>query len=792
VVIMPARYALMAFLFLVAVAVPTLLARDEAALLDPIQEPDIPRAVHEAASQGRYWRASQILGEYLAVTHDSTPHALLVASRLSAARGDWPAVSSLLEGRSWLDRVDHGEGWRLLGMSRIEQGQLREGSRALGRYLEQEGHTPRERGVESLRRGLALGAAGQTLIAIQALDQAAEELPWMADWAHLFAAEILAPTGDTAEVRRRLDAAGPDLIAARGWRIKVQAARQAGDLTRARQVALAAARSAGPPATRAAAWATLGNLRVSGGDPAGAREAYRSAMEGAPLSAAAVEAARGLSQLGPTPDEWRMIAAIYHRHGNQGRAIAGFEAYLASGRGTAEERATARLQLGTAMMAAGRLTDAERRLLALASEDVPTRIAAEALYQAGRAQLRRGRGAEARRTLLGTADRFPGQDAAARALYLLADLQHDELDMGAARANYRRAADAAPTLNEAGLALMRLGGLEYLDGAYDVAASVFQEYRRLHPHGRRIAQASYWAARSLLATGQHDEAHALLRDLRRTDPLSYYGIRAGQLLGEPALGIPMAPEPPRRDRTDQLVRAAIRRVDVLADLGRRQDVTHEVERLRAHFARQDGGDYALAEALNERGYPLTAISMGWDIHRREGAWNPRILRIIYPFPFQGLVLPAARDARIDPYLVAAVIRRESAFNPVATSSAGAIGLMQIMPRTGQGLAREVGLARFRPEHLLEPELNVQLGVHYLASLLRQYRGDLALTLAAYNAGPARAARWRTLPESQDPELLMERIPFTETREYVRHVKLHLALYRELYPDADRPGSVLAD
>jgi soluble lytic murein transglycosylase len=221
---------------------------------------------------------------------------------------------------------------------------------------------------------------------------------------------------------------------------------------------------------------------------------------------------------------------------------------------------------------------------------------------------------------------------------------------------------------------------------------------------------------------------------------------------------------------------------VLEDLGRRSDVVYEVERLREHFSREDG-HYTLAEALNERGYTLTAISMGWDIYRREGAWNARLLRVIYPFPFQDLVRPEAEDRGVDPYLVAAVIRRESAFNPTVTSSAGAIGLMQIMPRTGRGLAQEAGMNRYDPELLRQPELNVHLGVRYLASLLQQYQGDLALVLSAYNAGPSRANRWRNLPEGRDPELLMERIPFAETRDYVRNVKINLALYRELYPDA---------
>jgi soluble lytic murein transglycosylase len=778
---MMTRYWLMGLLFLAALAIPSVLARGEPARPMAMAAPEPSPALRQAVEQGRHWRASRLLGDYLPSRGDTATGTVLRASRPGVGPGDRPTTMRLLDGRLRADRQAGAGRWQLLGPGRLGDVRIQDGSEGLDRYLELGATGSREKGVEYLRRGLTLGAAGQTLVALSALDRAAEELPWMADWTHYFAAEVLAPSGDTAEVRRRLEAAGPALTAARGWRLRVRAARQAGDLTQARRIALEAARSAVPAATRAAAWALLGDLRLEGGDSAKAREAYRSAMHGAPGATAAVDGARGLSRLGPTPDEWRLIASVYHRHGNQARAIAGFEAFLASGAGSAEERAQARLQLAQAIFAAGRFADAERRLLALADEPIPARIAAEALFQAGRAQHRQGRSGDARRTFGRVAERFPGQSGTARALYLLADLQHDELDLEEARVNYRRAASAAPTLSEAGLALMRLGGLEYLAGNFLTAAAVFDEYRRMHPTGRRISQATFWAARAHLALGREDEAQARLREVRLRDPLSFHGIRAGELLGEPALAIPLEPSPPRRERTDSLVRAALRRVDVLEELGRPVDLVHEVDRLRAHFAREDGGDYALAEALNERGYMLTGLSMGWEIQRREGAWNLRLLRVVYPFPFQELVLPAAHERGVDPYLVAGLIRRESAFNPTATSSAGAIGLMQIMPHTGRGLAREVGLQNYSPELLRQPELNVHLGVRYLSGLLQQYDGDLALVLSAYNAGPGRANRWRRMPEVGDPELFMERIPFNETREYVRHVKLHRALYRELYP-----------
>jgi soluble lytic murein transglycosylase len=792
---MTIRYALMLLLFVTALVVPSRLALTAApgadGGADQRRASGFTAGERDAAERSRHARASRILGEYLAVADRPAPEAGILVSGSVSDRGDWSTLTRLLRSGQWLDAAGSPGGWSLFGPARGLPGEVLARD-VLGRALVAGEGDSREQSARTLRRGLLLTAGGQTAAAVAVFDQAANEFPWLADWAHLYAAESIAATGDTAEVRRRLAQAGRELTAARGWRFQVRAARVAGDLPQARRLALDAVRSAGDASTRAAAWVLLADLRLEAGDTSRAREAYRSAIEAAPGGIAAIDAARGLSRVRPAPEEWRMIGSIYLRHGNQARAIAAFESYLTSGAGTAGERAHARLQIGQATFDAGRYSEAERRMLQLGGEPVPARVAAQALYLVGRAQLRQGRGAEAMRTFALVGERFPSQAGAARALFLLADLQHDNLELDSARANYRRAASAWPALNEAGLALMRLGGLEYLAGDYAGAAEVFEEYRRLHPTGQRTSKATYWAARSYAALGRDDDARALYRSLRTTDPLSYYGIRAGEMLGERALAIPMEPSPPRRERTDSLVRAGLRRVDVLAELDRRTDLVHEVERLRAHFAREDGGDYALAEGLAERGYTLMAISMGWDMFRRQGAWDKRLLRVIYPFPFQALVAYQAQDQGVDPYLVAAVIRRESAFNPTVTSSAGAIGLMQIMPHTGRGLASEVGLRGYNPGLLQQPELNVHLGVRYLANLLQQFNAELPLVLSAYNAGPGRAVRWRRMPERSDAELFMERIPFTETRDYVRHVKIHLALYRELYPGLDGPARAAAD
>ena len=106
--------------------------------------------------------------------------------------------------------------------------------------------------------------------------------------------------------------------------------------------------------------------------------------------------------------------------------------------------------------------------------------------------------------------------------------------------------------------------------------------------------------------------------------------------------------------------------------------------------------------------------------------------------------------------------------------------MQVMPATGRQLAGRIGPRGFRTETLETPELNVHLGTRFLADLMRRYEGDIPLVLSAYNAGPSRANRWRRLPEAADPHRFTERIPFAETRGYVKNVVRNRALYRWLY------------
>lgn len=785
---MPARYMVPTLVVALLAIVPALTSPppEPAAAAPPAASAAVPEEALRALEQGRFWRASRILGEYLAAEGDSTPGTILLAARAEAGWSHWQRVRGLLRARPWLDSYADGAGRELLARSHLALEEWELAVQELSAYLDgRRGLSPRVEGVAELRLAAALLGADRTAEALEAYDRAAEQLPHLRDWIHLFAAEAAAQVPDTSEVERRLAMSDPDLARDLGWKVRIRAYRAASAPQRGARAAEAAAAVLPQAADRADAWARVGELSLAAGDTTAAVEALRRAMEASPGSLGAVDAARVLSALpGASAEDRLRIGRVFLRHGNRQRGIAGLRAYLEAGLGTPADRAGLRLDVGRALFESGEYAQAERELVALSgAAGVPGGIAAEALYWAGRAQYRQGRTRDGRRTLESIPGRFPGERAAARALYLVGDLRQDAGDTTEAARLYRAAVSAVPDLYESGLAVMRLGGLAFLAGDHAAASAVYDDYLRAFPNGRRAEQARYWSARARLELGDREGARRLLRELRELDPISWYGLRAAELLGQGFWDFPLEDAPPPSDSARGSIAQAIGRVDLLEEVGRSDAVDHEVARVRRSLSGQTELLYELAEALNARGHTITGIGIGWDLHRREGRWNLRLLTIVYPFPFREMILAEAAERDLDPYLVAGLIRRESIFKPAIRSPAGAVGLMQVMPPTGASLAREAGIEDYDARVLTQPEINLHLGARFLRDLMRRYDGRLAPVLAAYNAGPHRVTGWRDFPEFVDDELFAERIPYAETRDYVKIVQSHARIYEALYGGA---------
>lgn len=651
----------------------------------------------------------------------------------------------------------------------------------LGRYLElAAAMDDRAAGMDAFQRALELRQKGDSVAARDAFDRAADAFPGLADWAHLFAAEAAAGLGDTRGVERHLERSEPALVRDRGWRFRARAHRRSGDMAGAVRIVEAAASTLEWPAGRAEALRVVAELELIRGDTTAARAAYRRAMEAAPMSAPGLDAARALGDLVRIdPADRLAVGRVFLRHGNMVRAEAGIDAFLASGGGTPTERAEARLDLGRALFRVGRYEELGRRLAPVTVDSATPAIAAEALLLRARASYRQDRKSDAVRTFQRVAEGFPGERAAAEALYILGDLAHDDGELSEARGYYQRAIVATPESEHAGLAAMRLGTLALMAGDHAVAGRLFEEHRT-RPGAESKGQGAYWAGLTLLAERRDSMAHERLREALRLEPVTYYGLRAARLLGEPPPieRLPAGPETVAETR--RALDAGVARVAALRELGLEEPASYETERLKRYLAGGEDGLYVLAEWLHQRGDTYGGIMLGREIQRATGSWNRRLLRIIYPFPFRASIEAESRRNGLDPAFVAALIRQESMFNPLAVSGAGAIGLMQVTPSTGRALAASVGIRGFTPDSLADPAINVRLGTLYLAQLFARYGDRVPELLAAYNAGPSRLARWRAFPEYGDAEIFSERIPYGETRDYVRVVQGNAEIYRALY------------
>ncbi|HTZ32685.1 MAG TPA: lytic transglycosylase domain-containing protein, partial [Methylomirabilota bacterium] len=163
---------------------------------------------------------------------------------------------------------------------------------------------------------------------------------------------------------------------------------------------------------------------------------------------------------------------------------------------------------------------------------------------------------------------------------------------------------------------------------------------------------------------------------------------------------------------------------------------------------------------------------------------PNVWKILFPFPYETVIRREAARNDFDPMFAAGLIRQESTFQADAVSHANAIGLMQILPKTGRLLARQLKI-RYTRNTLYDPNYNIEIGMLYIANLTRS-TGSPEYAAAAYNAGEDRIALWKSERTYEEVPELVESIPFTETREYVQIVLRNAEMYRALYGDTSKP------
>jgi soluble lytic murein transglycosylase len=640
--------------------------------------------------------------------------------------------------------------------------------------------------VVEVRAGLAHAGSGNATAAAAAYGRAARLVPTFVPWSHALSASAAARSGDTAAVRRHL--ALTDTVIARdwGWRVRVDAAVAARDSAGAARIAAEAATAMPDTARRVQAWVRSAAIQAASGRRTEAAALLRRAIDESAAAPAAVEAARLFGTLpGLAADDRRRIGRVYLRHRNLARATEAYDAYLAAAQPPAALRATIQLDLGRALFETRDYAAAERRLRLSANAAGASReTAAEATFLLGRSLYRQGRNQDARAAFLRVTQEYAGTVSAARAHFIIADIDHDAGRVESAKTHYRAVVHADGP--DAALSATRLGSFSLVERRPREAAGIFQDaYRRVTGVAAK-QQTGYWWAHALDATGAQDSARLLFAEVRRLDPFSYYGLRAGERLGAGLWDFAGSTPASVTAAVRSEIAARLDALDVLRAVELQEAGDLEASRISNRYAGTDGAMYALGEAYHARDQTFNGIRLGRELLRRQGgAWNRQLLQLVYPFPYREDVIRHARANGLDPYLVAGLIRQESMFNTRARSPVGALGLMQVMPQTGTTIARNLGIGGFQPARLTDPSINLRIGTRYLADQIRSHNGRLVDAIAAYNAGPQRVTRWKAFPEYRDPEIFTERIPFQETRDYVKIVQQNARIYRELYGS---PGS----
>lgn len=154
--------------------------------------------------------------------------------------------------------------------------------------------------------------------------------------------------------------------------------------------------------------------------------------------------------------------------------------------------------------------------------------------------------------------------------------------------------------------------------------------------------------------------------------------------------------------------------------------------------------------------------------------------IFHPWPYKQEMVEVGADSGVDPFLLAAIVKVESRFDPYACSDMGAVGLMQVMPSTANWVAQQMGYSNFHVDLLYQPEVNLLIGSWYLSNLLKEFDGNPVAALAAYNAGRGNVNNWLRSGQWNGTKEDLKNIPFPETREYVKSVLRSYEIYQYLY------------
>jgi soluble lytic murein transglycosylase len=385
--------------------------------------------------------------------------------------------------------------------------------------------------------------------------------------------------------------------------------------------------------------------------------------------------------------------------------------------------------------------------------------------------------------------KFPQNHWSEEALFAAGNYYLVLLDRDRAAGYYRQIAQNFGGEKNAPIAEWRAIWTDYLNRKQEAPAEL-EAYIQKYPTSPNLPDALYFLGRAAERANDSGRARSFFIKASQRFPQTYFGMHSAERLKaignepiEPVAVLSAIPDPPPlvaladpvpTNLTDRWQRALALRTVAF-------DSSAELE-LRAAFSVSpsprvilEAADAAIDAQHFAAGISLARLAFPQPEARQPSEMPDPVVRALYPVPYLPLVDRASTRNKVDPMLVEGIMRQESAFIPEAVSTAGAVGLMQVLPKTAPHLARRLKL-RYSRARLFDPEFNLNVGTLYVNDLLTQF-GSPEAALAAYNAGEDRVEAWQAERQYSELPEFVESIPFSQTRDYVQIVMRNAAMYR---------------
>ncbi|MGA9802160.1 MAG: transglycosylase SLT domain-containing protein [Terriglobales bacterium] len=549
----------------------------------------------------------------------------------------------------------------------------------------------------------------------------------------------------------------------------------------------------------------IGRAYQAAGEPKKAVSAFRNVYFNLPTSFEADAAGAELHRLGISGSvaERRTRAELLFKAKRYSDAAHDYRELLNEDQVSPEERPRVELALTGALEKGGRSHDARQILLAMGAQTGDEE--AQRLYLLSETERSTSDEEAVQRTLSELRQFGPASPWLEQALLSAGNMYLLKRDYDRAIDYFRELQQRFPNGARASYAHWKATWLAFRQGRTDEARQGFENQIALYPDSAEIPAALYWRARLAEEDGNPAMARAFYQKLSDRFHNYYYAEFGRQRLkglssGAAASQASPTEPPPRYALLDRVVPLStagkitasdppddnlrVARARLLSNGGLADMAVRELQAAASQedgswappeMARvyQDGGRYDRGIEIMKRSTPnYFAVDIP-DLPRPY--WEALFPKAYWPDLRKYSVLNG-----LDPYLVASLIRQESEFNALALSRANAVGLMQLLPKTGKTVAKQVKLKGYNAPQLYTPAVNLELGTRYFKDMVDKYNGQFEYALAAYNAGSDRVGDWLGQGHYRDPQEFVESIPFTETREYVQAILRNANVYRQLY------------